>query len=289
MQNTHTPFLFALSFSSLVACGGSSAPPPPPPYAAANAAPATSGAAPAAKPAAATEIPTVAETPTGAASELHEIAPKVYKKLFDSKLVRIYEGNLDAGAKIAAHPAPDQVVYALGTGTLHLAKKDGAPQDVALKQGEAVMLSAETHGEENAGASPLHFIVFEIRNGELAPPAKGADLATVAGKAVRNVLDNERVRVREVTFGKSAKVPLYAHWDEGVYIEEGGKLRFVDPSVKGAEGTREVELTKGYGGFLPAEAVTAQNLGTTPVKLVTVELKPPPGSEPAPTTPAKKK
>lgn len=99
--------------------------------------------------------------------------------------------------------------------------------------------------------------------------AVAQDPATVAPEAYKLTLDNERVRVFEVTIQKGAVVALHSHPDHVVYVLSGGTLEFT--LADGSKHTKEAKAAQTF--FIPAEAHSIRNVGKTAVKLVSTELK----------------
>lgn len=102
-----------------------------------------------------------------------------------------------------------------------------------------------------------------------ATSASAQDPAKVATSIYNCTLDNERVRVCEVTFKPGAKIPVHSHPDHVVYVVGGGKL-----AITGADGkAQDVPLKSGQTLWLPAQSHSAVNNGKTVVKLAVFELK----------------
>jgi mannose-6-phosphate isomerase-like protein (cupin superfamily) len=102
----------------------------------------------------------------------------------------------------------------------------------------------------------------------------GLAFAAVAGGqapgTTKVVLDNERVRVRDVTF-PPGETAMHTHElpHVGVVID-GGTLVFKYPDGK----TETAELESGGVGFREANVTHAPvNTGKTPVRVIEVELK----------------
>ena len=95
------------------------------------------------------------------------------------------------------------------------------------------------------------------------------DPATVNAKTIVVKLDNPRVRVLEATLKPHDKESTHSHPAYVIYVIEGGKVR-----MHGADGT-VVEAEFRTGDVLYREPVThwAENIGTTTIRLVLVELK----------------
>ena len=82
-------------------------------------------------------------------------------------------------------------------------------------------------------------------------------------------LENERVRVLEVTFAPGAKIGMHSHPDHVAVALTPGKLRIM---AKGGK-PQELDLKSGDPVWILAESHQAENVGKTEVKLVVVELK----------------
>ena len=95
------------------------------------------------------------------------------------------------------------------------------------------------------------------------------DPVTVNAKTIVVKLDNPRVRVLDVTLKPGEKEKTHSHPAYVVYIIEGGKVR-----NHASDGTT-VEAEFKAGDVLYRDPLThwAENIGTTTIRLVLVELK----------------
>lgn len=99
--------------------------------------------------------------------------------------------------------------------------------------------------------------------------ALAQDPVTVAPTVYKQTLDNERVRVFDVTFKKGASAPMHSHPDHLALVVSGGKLELTL-----ADGTKQVvEAKAGDALFLPAQAHSTKNIGGTTVRIFVTELK----------------
>lgn len=102
---------------------------------------------------------------------------------------------------------------------------------------------------------------------EAAIPQRG----NAAENGVRIVLENARVRVREVTFPPKQTAAMHTHAlaHVGIVIQ-GGTLSFRYP-----DGRTETEMLSAGGvGYRDANVThEPTNVGTTPVRVIEVELK----------------
>ncbi len=96
------------------------------------------------------------------------------------------------------------------------------------------------------------------------------DMAKVAPKETRVLLDNAQVRVLEVTIRPGQSVPMHSHPASVLYIVDGGKTRFTNGDGK----TGERDAKPGEAFWYDPVVHSNQNIGTTTTKVVVVELKP---------------
>ncbi len=103
------------------------------------------------------------------------------------------------------------------------------------------------------------------------PAARAQDAAVVNARTIHVTLDNDRVRVFEATLAPGEKEKMHSHPASIVYVVEGGKVR--NHSAAGAVSETELHA----GDTIYREPVThwAENVGTTTIRLVLVELKTP--------------
>jgi len=98
------------------------------------------------------------------------------------------------------------------------------------------------------------------------------DPVKVAPTAYKTLLDNERVRVLDVSVKPGETIPFHSHPDYSLYVIEGGLARFFSsPADTGVA----VELKTGSVGWHNAEVHSAKNVGTTTIRVLATELKEP--------------
>ena len=102
-----------------------------------------------------------------------------------------------------------------------------------------------------------------------ASSAFGQDAAKVAPKAFTEKIDNADVQVFQYDSKPGDKEPMHSHRVNLVYTIQGGKLRYTFPDGK----TQDVEIKTGEYQWRPAIKHAVENIGTTEVKAVIVELK----------------
>ena len=101
--------------------------------------------------------------------------------------------------------------------------------------------------------------------------ASAHDPAVVNPKTVHVELDNSRVRVLEAVLAPGEREQLHSHPASVLHVIVGGKI-----SNHTADGkTAEVELKSGETSYREPTTHWAENIGTTTIRLILVELKDP--------------
>ena len=101
--------------------------------------------------------------------------------------------------------------------------------------------------------------------------ASAQDPAVVNAKTVQVKMENDRVRVLEANLQPGEKEQPHSHPAYVTYVITGGTVRnhFADGK------TAEAELKAGEVLYRDAVVHWAENIGTTPIHLILVELKTP--------------
>ncbi len=85
------------------------------------------------------------------------------KVLFENERVRVIEATYAPGMTHDMHSHPDHVVYALGDATVRFTGEDGQSTDAEITKGGVRWQSAVTHKVENAGTTPIHVVLVELK------------------------------------------------------------------------------------------------------------------------------
>jgi quercetin dioxygenase-like cupin family protein len=94
------------------------------------------------------------------------------------------------------------------------------------------------------------------------------DPLDVASNVYKPKLENDRVRVLEVTFEPGDIAAMHKHPDHVVYVLMGGKMKLTSMGK-----TDVLDLADGDVIFLNAQSHEAQNIGQSTLQLLVVELK----------------
>jgi quercetin dioxygenase-like cupin family protein len=101
--------------------------------------------------------------------------------------------------------------------------------------------------------------------------APAQDPAQVNAKLIQVKLDNSRVRVFESNLAPGDKEQMHSHPAYITYVIAGGKIRNHAADGKATE----VELKTGAVIYREPLTHWAENIGTTPIRIIIVELKNP--------------
>ena len=94
------------------------------------------------------------------------------------------------------------------------------------------------------------------------------DPLEVAGNVYKLKMENDRVRVFDVTFHPGDKAVMHQHPDHVVYVLEGGKMKLTSGGK-----TDILDLIDGDAIFLTAQSHEAENIWQSTLELLVVELK----------------
>jgi len=92
-----------------------------------------------------------------------EVAPHVYKAVFENDRVRLLEVRMKPGDESAVHAHPDYLMYALSDGTVKLTAASGESAEVEIKGGDAMWREAEEHSALNIGKTELVALFMELK------------------------------------------------------------------------------------------------------------------------------
>lgn len=123
------------------------------------------------------------------------------------------------------------------------------------------------------------FVLLLFTLGAMAQDKKMETNSMGSGKMVNNLVDNKMVHAAEVTLEPGQKTDMHTHPAHFYYALSEGKMM-----VHYKDGKEEtIELKPGESGFSdPERPHIAENVGTTTIKFLIVELKEHPYKEAKP-------
>lgn len=207
-----------------------------------------------------------------AVPEAVEAGPQVYKVALENEQVRVLIASYQPGSKVPMHRHPDHVVFAL-TGGKRVSSRTGdasGGEEAEVSSGAAVFEKAGMHEVEVAGATATRAILVELGGKPGASRPAGDDPVAAQRRVHKLLLDQPRVRVLDVTFGKGKSKPA-ALGDHVLLARDKGTL--VWTAAGGAAQT--LELEPGEVLFFPAGVYNAINGKRESFEVVLFELKAP--------------
>jgi quercetin dioxygenase-like cupin family protein len=102
-------------------------------------------------------------------------------------------------------------------------------------------------------------------------PLQAQDPVKVAPENYKVVLDNAQMRILDVHLAPGGKTPMHSHPGYAVYSFTDSKVKFTMPDGK----TAVVDIKAGETMWRNAETHSAENVGTTEVHVLNIELKAP--------------
>jgi quercetin dioxygenase-like cupin family protein len=155
--------------------------------------------------------------------------------------------------------------------TVNLAAASGAPALQCVGAGARTNGLQFAHGIGFLGAmrivistviATFSFIVWTTS-------VSAQDPAVVNSKTIKIKFENERVRVLEAELPPGVKEQVHSHPAYVIYVQTGGKVRTYADDGK----TNETELKDGEVLYRDPLTHAAENIGTTTMHMILVELK----------------
>lgn len=97
---------------------------------------------------------------------------------------------------------------------------------------------------------------------------KAEDPLKVANNVYKFVMENDRVRVLDLSLKPGEKAAMHYHPDHVVYVLNGGNAKLTSSGK-----TEVMNMKSGQAFFLKSQSHDAENTGQTNLHLLVVELK----------------
>ena len=195
--------------------------------------------------------------------------PRV-RLLFENDRVRVIDVIWEPGAgTIAAQLQGKETIGIAGVvvrgGTMEHVQANGKTVRQKRRAGDVLWHRANTRigARQNVGQTTIR--VIQARLKKTAPT--GAYSGPVAG--VEKIVENARLVVFDQAFAPGATSPLHAYGPRVWVVLQGGRLRSTDHTGY----QEEVSLRPAQWVWLPAQQQALENIGATPVRTISLELK----------------
>jgi predicted metal-dependent enzyme (double-stranded beta helix superfamily) len=218
------------------------------------------------------------------AAQERELGPVATRVIMENEDVRVWEMDLAPGDVCGLHHHKlDYVLFILSGANVGVESPGRKPYGFNVKaRGTYFVPAGGIESAHNVGGTRFFEALFELKRA----PRKGAEKLGFAGcEAVAGrepepgtitILDNDRVRVVEMTLGPGGISPAH-RWgrDAVAYVAEGSEMKIVEGEAgAGEEQSRREPLMPGRAYWYSAGAVRSfQNLGSGRFRQVIVELK----------------
>ena len=151
-----------------------------------------------------------------------KLHPDRYEVLLENEWVRVIRNRDKPGDKTNVHSHKNTVIYSLADQSRRISPSDGKPSDVAIKAGDVRWTAEARHSEKNIGSTEGGILLIEVKQAPHSwkpsndsPRASSSpdplDAVVAAPGNHRVVLENDFVRVLEVTVLPGEKEPLHWH------------------------------------------------------------------------------
>ena len=91
------------------------------------------------------------------------IAPHVYKTIFENDRVRVLDTRMKPGDKTEMHGHPAVVAYAVRGGKFRFTAPTGESMEAELPDGGSMYMDATEHATENLGTTDAHIVLVELK------------------------------------------------------------------------------------------------------------------------------
>jgi quercetin dioxygenase-like cupin family protein len=95
------------------------------------------------------------------AADAAEVAPHVYKVLFENEQVRLLEVIMQPGDHTEMHSHPDNLIYALSSGKVAFTSPSGEVAELDVPAGAPMWMDATDHATDNVGDTVVRVLMFE--------------------------------------------------------------------------------------------------------------------------------
>lgn len=217
------------------------------------------------------------------AASADRYGPVATRMLMENDDVRVWEMDLKPGELCGLHHhALDYVLYILDGAKVGVESPGHKPSrfDVAAR-GTYYVPAGGIESARNVGDTRFREVLIELKRA--APPGRErlgfVGCEAVAGKepepGVITILDNERVRVRELTLagGDESHMRRQSH-DAVMFVVEGGRLKLIEREETGSERIEELDLAANAVRWIPRGGFrNTISLGNRRYRELRVELK----------------
>ncbi len=202
-----------------------------------------------------------------------KVSPDVYNVLLENEDIKILEVTFAPGQSDNMHEHYPSTAYIIEGGKAEVTLPNGTVNEINPTNGLTVHNPEKAkHQVKNIGDNTMKIILFERKNTRTIVKTKQELILPeeVSPDVYKVLLENDEVKVTEVTFQPGQGDEMHQHGVMSIYGITGGKLQNVSPDGN----VREMEVPDGFVGH--RNTVTThqmKNIGDNVVKIILVEHK----------------
>lgn len=96
-------------------------------------------------------------------SDPTQVAPHVYKTMFENDRVRILDARMAPGDETVMHQHPDHIAVALAPAKFVFTTESGEVIEGQLEAGQAMFVDGGGHSTKNTGDTELRAVLVELK------------------------------------------------------------------------------------------------------------------------------
>ncbi|NBC64977.1 MAG: hypothetical protein GVY07_04850 [Bacteroidetes bacterium] len=193
----------------------------------------------------------------------------------DSKeRVQVLKADIQAGQQLPWHEGGPRVIYSLTDYTIRMKKNpdDTTTQRTTLSEGDVHWHDQNVHTVENIGDTKAEFLVFMRKPAsfpEKTDVTTESDVQDEVPSDTNVLLENDAVKVIQVTLSSGEKVPMNTGTKRVIYSMNNYTIRFDTPDTPGEEHS----FTEGDVHWHEGGRHSVNNIGDNPAEFLVVEFK----------------
>tara|TARA_Y100000590_G_scaffold439052_1_gene562578 strand:- start:145 stop:852 length:708 start_codon:yes stop_codon:yes gene_type:complete len=202
-----------------------------------------------------------------------KVSPDVYKVLLENEDIKILEVTFKPGQSDNMHEHYPATIYIVEGGKVQVTLPNGSVNEIKSSTGFiGHNPNKARHQVKNIGDNTMKIILFERKNTRTLTQTKQELIfpEKVSPDVYKVLLENEEVKVTEVTFEPGQGDEMHQHGVMSIYGITGGKLQ----STSSDGMVDEIEIPDGFVGH--RNTITThqmKNIGYTTIKIILVEHK----------------
>jgi len=212
------------------------------------------------------------KTETGSQDEIVETPIVDPEEIFENEYVKAVMVSLKPNEALASHDASKRVIYSLTNYTIRWEENGEDLGAKSWKEGDTHAHDASVHSATNIGSSTAEWVAFVRKDEQLpdcSPYSIDNDVNAVSPDFTKLLLDNENLRITEVSLPAEAEIPTHAGMNRLVYSLSDYEIQFESDK----SGSREKAFTRGDTHWHEGCMHSVKNIGTSVARFLVISFK----------------